>query len=151
MVRTWMAGTRVKYPMRMMHSSVAMFFMMDQLSLLRPGQGRRTIGLLVGWKDGWMEGRGRSIRAATGCCGLTLRDAEFHLQVHGCRHHRLCEDQDVLQSNDDHQVGEDLPGNRKQDSHLGLCIYFEGGHGQKNIIIVWKLADLGRGKNGFVL
>lgn len=33
---TWMAGTRVKYPMRMMHSSVAMFFMIDQLSLLRP-------------------------------------------------------------------------------------------------------------------
>lgn len=38
-----MAGTRVKYPMRMMHSSVAMFFMMDQLSLLRPGQERRRV------------------------------------------------------------------------------------------------------------
>lgn len=35
-VFTWIAGTRVKYPIRMMHSSVAMFFMIDQLSLLRP-------------------------------------------------------------------------------------------------------------------
>lgn len=38
-----MAGTRVKYPMRMMHNSVAMFFMMDQLSLLRPGQERKRM------------------------------------------------------------------------------------------------------------
>lgn len=35
---TWMAGTRVKYPIRMIPSSVAMFFIIDQLSLLRPGE-----------------------------------------------------------------------------------------------------------------
>jgi len=33
-----MAGTRVKYPIKMIPSSVAMFFMIDQLSLLRPGE-----------------------------------------------------------------------------------------------------------------
>lgn len=47
-----------------------------------------------------------------GCFGLTLCDAEFDLQVHRCRHHRLGEDQDVLQSYDNHQVGKDLPANR---------------------------------------
>lgn len=39
---TWIAGTSVKYPMRMMQSSVAMFFMIDQLSLLRPVEEEST-------------------------------------------------------------------------------------------------------------
>lgn len=33
-----MAGTRVKYPIRMIPSSVAIFFIIDQLSLLKPGE-----------------------------------------------------------------------------------------------------------------
>ena len=40
-----MAGTNVKYPMRMMQSSVAMFFMIDQLSLLRPEEERVLLKL----------------------------------------------------------------------------------------------------------
>lgn len=39
---TWMAGTRVKYPIRMIPSSVAMFFIIDQLSLLKPGEKKHA-------------------------------------------------------------------------------------------------------------
>lgn len=46
--------------------------------------------------------------------GFTLSDAEFDLQVHGGGHHRLGEDQDVLQTDHHHQVWEDLPGEAEE-------------------------------------
>lgn len=54
--------------------------------------------------------------------GFTLSDAEFDLQVDGSGHHRLGEDQDVLQTDHHHQVREDLP---REVEEKGLDMIFE--------------------------
>lgn len=77
MCDTWIAGTRVKYPIRMMHSSVAMFFMIDQLSLLRPARNRQR----------HIRNDGRLQTKVSHISLLTLSDAEFDLKVDGSGHH----------------------------------------------------------------
>lgn len=44
---------------------------------------------------------------------LTLSNAEFDLQINGSGHHRLGEDQDVLQADHHHQIRKDLTAERK--------------------------------------
>lgn len=41
---------------------------------------------------------------------LTLGNAQLHLQIHRCGHHRLGEDQHILQPNHHHQIGKNLSG-----------------------------------------
>lgn len=55
---------------------------------------------------------------------LTLSDAEFDLEVDGGRHHRLGEDQDVLQTDHHNQVRKNLPAHRKQNK-ISLSFFLD--------------------------
>ena len=54
------------------------------------------------------------VNTQTRLSAFTLSDAEFDLEVDGRGHHRLSEDQDVLQADHHHEVRKDLTAERKE-------------------------------------